>query len=54
MGDKKIEEKEAREIKKNKREDNRLLDKKKEIMKSTHLKVEDVFGVVSGEIFFFA
>ena len=43
MIDKKIDEKEALELKKIY---NHYLDKRKEIMKNTHFKVEDVFGDV--------
>ena len=43
MIDKKIDRKEALELKKN---DNHYLDKRKEIMKNTEFKVEDVFGDV--------
>ena len=41
MVDKKIDEKEAQELKKNY---NHYLDRRKEIMKKTQFKVEDVFG----------
>ena len=43
MVDKKIDEKEAQELKKIY---NHYLDKRKEIMKNTQFKVEDVFGDV--------
>ena len=43
MVDKKTDEKEALELKKIY---NRYHDKRKEIIKNTHFKVEDVFGVV--------
>ena len=43
MDDKKIDEKEADELKKI---FNHYLDKRKEIMKNTSFEVEDVFGVV--------
>ena len=43
MLDKKIDEKEAQELKKIY---NHYLDKRKEIMKNTNFKVEDVFGDV--------
>ena len=43
MVDKKIDEKEAQELKKIY---NHYLDKRKEIMKNTSFKVEDVFGDV--------
>ena len=43
MIDKKIDEKEAQDLKK---KDNHYLDKGKEIMKNTQFKVEDVFGDV--------
>ena len=49
MTDKKIDEKEAQEIKKI---SNHYIDKRKEIMKNTIFKVEDVFGdVISKENF---
>ena len=43
MIDKKIDQKEAEELKKIY---NHYLDKRKEIMKNTQFKLEDVFGVV--------
>ena len=46
MVDKKINDKEAMELKKIY---NPYLDKRKEIMKNTHLKVEDVFGDFIGK-----
>ena len=49
MVDKKIDEKEAQKLKKIY---NHYLDKRKEIMKNTSFKVEDVFGdVISKDIF---
>ena len=46
MVDRKIDEKEGQELKKNY---NRYLDKRKEIMKNTQFKAEDVFGDVISE-----
>ena len=46
MIDKKIDEKEALELKKIY---NHYLDKRKEIMNSTNFKVEDIFGDVIGK-----
>ena len=46
MVDKKVDEKEAQEVKKIY---NHYLDKRKEIMKNTQFKVEDVFGCVIGK-----
>ena len=49
MVDKKIDEKEAEELKK---DNNHYFDKRKEIMKNTQFEVEDVFGdVISKDIF---
>ena len=46
MVDKKIDQKECKELKKI---DNQYLDKRKEIMKCTSFKVEDVFVNVTGK-----
>ena len=49
MVDKKIDQKEAEELKKIQ---NHYLDKRKDIMKNTHFEVEDVFGdIISKDIF---